>query len=172
MKTLIYLMSLLSAILFTNSTFGEESDSSKVVKKIIKTIEINDNGKTLIDTIIYDCNGMDVLIDNDLKHFHEHMIEMGKYPMKKMWLNNNNEKEYEITFNDQGDSSKIIVINSTTNAKEHMFDCKNYTHASNFHKRNISKNNNLIDLNDPEIVSFERETTKNGNEKITIIRKK
>ena len=185
MKSLVYVLGLLIAMLITNFSLGNENDSTKVIKKITKTIEINDDGKTVIDTVIYEFEEIDELLDLNIKHFHNQMNSNGHHSMKKMWVDND-EHEYDITIETIGDSSKVVVMKcpGTTKKKfilktdEHddnqvfMYNNEVFPYTHKEHKIKKINKTNLIDLNDPAIISFEKKETKDGNEKITIIRKK
>lgn len=187
MKTLIYALGILIAMLLTNLTFGEESDSSRVVKKIIKTIEINDDGKTTIDTIVYENNEIDVLMNNDFDFITKgmHHKKGAKKHAMKQWADDH-EMEYNITVETDGDSSKVIVMKCPRgferemncnrdfyrNQKAFKFNNNDFPAMQQRRENKRLYQSNTIDLNDTDIISFEKEETKNGNEKITIIRKK
>lgn len=102
-----------------------------------------------------------------------------------MFWSDNDEFNYDVTVETDGDSSKVWVMKGPKgNMKEYRFrtgdmsmphlmmlNDEDFDRPLQIRKEIGRHPSNLIDLNDPAIVSFEKETLKNGNEKITIIRK-
>ena len=186
MKTLTLILAITVAMLMANLTSASEGDSTHVVTKIVKVI---DNGKTIVDTtIVYTDDDMDNFFMDNLTGTNMRMIKHRKVMAPKghamMWTNDD-DQEYEVTIESDGDSSNVVVMRQPGNkVKEFRFDgapIKNHKmmifNDEDFGElpgiKSLKKQHqNLIDLNDPNIISFEKVQTKDGNEKITIVRKK
>lgn len=185
MKTLTLFLAVTMAITMVKLASANDGDSTRVITKIVK---ITDNGKTIVDTTI-------IISDEDIHPFMENfgglntpMMKYRKFNAPKgktMVWTNDEEQEYEVAIESDGDSSNVVVMRKPGKQfrefkfdgdpmKEHrmmMWHEGNIDDMPDF-RRIKQQNMHSIDLNDPNIISFEREQTKDGNEKITIIRKK
>ena len=181
MKTLTLILAVTLATFMVNYASANEGDSIRV---ITKTVKIIDDGKTVVDTTIIYTDEDGNCIINGPRHIMKHHKMTGTNGHTMIW-NDDNEQEYEVTVETDGDSTRLITMRKPGNftkefrfdgnpVKQHrimMFNDDDFGPFPDVKALNMH-NKNLIDLNDPDIVSFEREETKNGNEKITIIRKK
>lgn len=187
MKTLTLILAVTVGTLMSNYVLADEGDSTHVITKIIKIV---DNGKTIVDTtVVYSTDDFAPFFIDDITRPNVRMIKHRKAMSPKgqnmTWTNNNNE-EYEVTIESDGDSSNVIVMRQPGNKvkgyhfngdrmKERrmmLFNNEDFEELPNRETLLKHRDRNLIDLNDPNIIRFEREKTKDGNEKITIIRKK
>ncbi|MBN1927592.1 MAG: hypothetical protein JW798_17290 [Prolixibacteraceae bacterium] len=216
MRTLIYVLPLLGAMLASMLTNAAEGDSTKVEKKIVKTITITD-GKTVVIDSVLTFEGDNIIVEVDTFKgcvpfgMGPHHIKMMKTRGKGNWTALE-DKEIEMMVETDGDSTQVLVFETPHGkVKKIIMDGEElpmhkrmmkfrYGEDEDFewvpgpkHKmffygdQDISipdvpmppsapgfRNNakNLIDLNDPDIISFEKKEQKDGTEKITIIRKK
>ena len=186
-----FLLPILFGMSLVSNINAAENDSTKVEKKIVKTIVINDDGTTTIDsTFIYDGDKVKVLVktltDSLPLDITAHHAIMKAFNGKSISWTDGDELNYDVTVETDGDSSKVWVMkspkgkikefrfeNDDVSMPPHMmvFDDEDFDTPLHIRKEILHKTSNMIDLNDPDIVSFEKETLKNGNEKITIIRK-
>ena len=183
MKTLTLILAVAIATLMTNLAQAEEGDSTRVITKIVK---ITDDGKTVVDTtIVYTSDNDDQFFTHYLNGSKMHMMKHPKMTGSKghvmMWTNDE-DQEYEVTIESDGDSSNVVVMHPPGKMmKKFRFDNDPMQrHMMTFNDEDFAAlpdlrvfkqhKKNMIDLNDPDIISFKREQTKNGNEKITIIR--
>jgi hypothetical protein len=198
MKTLTILVSILTAMLITSAVLANDADSSRVEKRIIKTIMITDDGKIMKDSTIITENGkVTVHVDSMMIHRRgpEHEGEMRHMKECRMMSGNGEmDDEYEVTVNVEGDSTQTMVIkNPNCKHKVINFEGDSLTrHCKTMiindtegmpcppppplpplppTMRHFSNQQGMIDLNDPSIISYEKKVQKNGTEKITIIRK-
>lgn len=186
MKFTLY-VSLLLSMFCSNALFANETDSIIVVKKIIKTIEIDDDGQAVVDStvVIEDVENVNVFVTrvpyatNDSKIIRK----QHKNGEDSFIWNDELEEEYNITIETiDGDSSKVIVMDLPNLKKKFMVNGEQRKHQMIVFENDEdiifpseefiqTVKPQVIDLNDPDIVSFERKALRNGNEKITIIRK-
>jgi hypothetical protein len=216
MRTLIYVLPLLGALLASMLTKASEGDSTKVEKRIVKTITITDGETMVIDSVI-SFEGDNVTVDVDTfecnRPFPDFHRRFNRSRGNRMgFWNGDIEKEIEMLVETDGDSTEIMVIKTPCGkvrkivmdgdeglpGQRRMFkyrfdddaewmpgqgrghgrffyggpdiDVQDVPTPPGLHMyRNRQKS--MIDLNDPDIISFERKEQKNGTEKITIIRK-
>lgn len=190
MRTLHLILPVLLVTLLASTLKAADDDSTKVEKKIVKTIVITDDGKTTTDsTFVYDGDEVKVLVRTLCDSFPMHKGMRHRVITKPggnaMFWSDDDEVNYNVTVETDGDSSKVWVMKGPKGKmkeyrfksgdipREHMmmFDDSDFPEALQIRKEIRQQKSGLIDLNDPDIVSFEKETLKNGNEKITIIRK-
>lgn len=190
MRTIQILLAVMIVMLLTNLAKASEADSTKIHKKIIKTIVVNDDGKTVTDsTFVYDGDDVKVYVNTECENLPEHRIIKHRMAVphgKAMMWTDKGEMTYDVTVNSDGDSSNVVIMKGPDHIKKE-FHFRNddfmdpeqlmMIHSDDMptpfkHIREMKHiKSNMIDLNDPDIISFEKETLKNGNEKITIISK-
>lgn len=201
-QTLILTASLLFASGFVMAQNAEEQKTE--VRKI-RTIEVNANGETVLDTTI--------TFNND--EFWGSRRSQGMYGNagrrgmgrfdgtqgEGFRQFNNNNAEWAVTENANGEPVKVLKFTSpcgisreiemdanfvpgqgrmmASNGRMHTGQRNatrrfNNNRNSRFNTQNGIKGNrnSAIGLNRDDIISYEKETLKNGTEKITIIRKK
>jgi hypothetical protein len=195
MKTITILVSILTAMLITSAVIANNADSTRVEKRIIKTIMVTDDGKIIKDsTIITEGGKVTVPVDSMMIHSGgperngeiRHMKEC-----RMMSGNDEMDDDFEVTVEMEGDSTHTMVIkNPKFKHKVIDFEGDNVTMNKKMmilHDtdgmpcppqpplpptiRHLSNQQGMIDLNDPSIISYEKKVQKNGTEKITIIRK-
>lgn len=195
MKTATILISIFVAMLIATFASADQSDSSRVEKKIIKTIMITDDGKIMIDsTFITEGDKVTVHVDSTMIYSRTPGNKRDFRQMKEIRMMSGNDEmndEYQVTVEMEGDSGQTMIIkNPSCKQKVIKFEgdsltrnCKTMT----LHNPNvipcppppplppipgqINNHSNTIDLSDPSIISYEKKIQKNGTEKITIIRK-
>lgn len=191
MKTLHLIIAIVLASALANKVLAITNDSTQVDKKIVKKIIVSDEeGEITTDsTFIYEGDHVKVIVktsadsesgDKTIHKFIQHSNG------KSMAWTDTDDLTFDINVETDGDSSKVFIIKRKegmpdqfhiNNGLKHMPNMMMLTDETfklpnpSFTHMN-SAQSNQIDLNSPDIVSFERETLKNGNEKITIIRKK
>lgn len=195
----------LALILLTAGWASAQNDSVKT-QGIIKTIQIAADGTTTVDSLVLD-------LDDNFRGFYGPRHANGgqqsfrQFKMQgpggrgMMW-SNAEEIDYEITVDENGDSTRIIVMKTPCGLTREFTegfaypqgrmaaasgrsnrDFTNQRQQRNGNRRaNAYRNQqqapsprfqgNMINLNDPDIKSFEKEILKNGDEKITIIRER
>lgn len=188
MRTIQFLLAFLIVMLMVNLAQANDVDSTKIQKKIVKTILVNDDGKTVTDsTFVYEGDDVKVFVSHKCENFPGHgMMKhrmMGTSGKGMNWSSFDNE-EFEMILEAEGDSSNVTIIKRPERmVKEFRFKHDEmgpwqmrFLHGDEDHQverfyQQRRGEKNLIDLNDPDVISFEKEILKNGNEKITIIRK-
>jgi hypothetical protein len=193
MKTLTFLLSILAATLITTTVLASDKDSSRVEKKIVKTIMITDDGKVMIDSTFITENGkVTIHVDSIMRKFDgpDHWSSFRhKKGNCKMYGNSEEGDEYEVTVEMDGDSTHSMVIKNPKCKHRMDFEGDNVIMNKKMILHDIdgmpcppsppappkpgcfSNQRGMIDLNDPSIISYEKKTQKDGTEKITIIRK-
>ena len=190
MRTMHFLLPILIGMSLVTNIKAAEDDSTKVEKKIVKTIVINDDGTTTTDsTFVYDGDKVKVFVktlsDSLSTDKKAHYAILKAFDGKSISWKDADELSYDVTVEADGDSSKVWVMKGPKGKMKEfhfknddlpmkhmmMFDDDEFREPFNIRKEILKHKTDMIDLNDPDIVSFERETLKNGNEKITIIRK-
>ncbi|MCF8360623.1 MAG: hypothetical protein K9H26_17855 [Prolixibacteraceae bacterium] len=212
MRTLIYALALAGALLASMLTKAAENDSTKVEKKIVKTITITDGETMVIDSVIT-FEGENITLDVDtfecnrpFPNFHRRFNRNSGNHMG--YWNGDIEREIEMLVETDGDSTEIMVIKTPggkvrkivmdrdedLRGQRRMYKYRidddaewmpgqGRGHGRFFHggpdvptppgvHMYRNRQNNMIDLNDPDIISFEKKEIKGGKEKITIIRNK
>jgi hypothetical protein len=184
MRTLQFLSATFIAMLLVNMVQAENADSVKVQKRIVKTVQITEDGKTITDTtFVFEGDGREFSFGGHCENFpgpgmmmHRRMNKPGGRGMA--W---SSDEDIDIVMD--GDSVNVMVFRSPgRHAKAFNFEHQSdgpgmHWQGEDFGPRmerlqvHRQANRNLIDLNDPAVISFEKETLKNGDEKITIIRK-
>ena len=159
------------AVLFTSaiSILETPQDPPKVkkVEKHFKMVMVDDDGaRTELDTIL---EGDDVFIWNGDTIGGDH---------KMKWISKG---DYNINVDESGDK-KIIIMKSGTEGehKVMMFSGDEgdnemifgAPHAPKVMMMKMHNQENVIDLSDSGIISYEKKDLKDGKEKITIIREK
>lgn len=184
MKTLAVILGVTLAMGLSSNVIAQNK-AKEEVKTIEKRITITDDGKRIIETTINGETSIDTLM------LGERMKMPGKMHMRMKDKNFpmclGEDMDLDVEFD--GDSSRIFVIKRPGGIEEYKFmgepglgrkhkvfvkdlrgeglPCEMPVHQ----RRGQHMNRRLIDLNDPNITSFERETLKDGSEKIVIIRK-
>lgn len=171
MKKLLFVMLVIAAMI-TSVIAKADDPSTKVIKKKIKTVQISDGDRMVIDsTIIIDGDKTTVDVDTIMEE-----MSKGDKPCMK--------KGYYIGYNYLPDCSGKF---SHENEADDFFKSQEFDMQLGQPERRIQqrlrsmdeepfimqrfKDNKKLDLNDPSIISFERKDMKDGTEKITIIRK-
>ncbi|MFA9391057.1 MAG: hypothetical protein ACERKD_14705 [Prolixibacteraceae bacterium] len=189
MRALQFFLAVSLMMLLSNLAKANEGDSTKIEKKIIKTIVINEDGKTVTDsTYIYEGDKVKLIVNTNTDKFSnqkmKHRIVSGPHGNSALWTNDD-EHTFDVNIDTDGDSSKVIIMKGPegivkefrfkngdiSDPRMMMLSEDDFGNRSNGFRIDRKTNRNLIDLNDPDIISFNKETLKNGNEKITIIRK-
>jgi hypothetical protein len=192
MRNLAFILFVFAAIMVSNNLMGSEKvpvkdkDPVKIERKIIKTIQTSDDGKTLIDSTTTIENGKTTVhvdtidISNDFPFLYGGMGQM-----HIMRMGNGNIDQFEMDFGQ--DDPEIDFDEPQIGFSEFEQGAPDPDQSRNFgqmdefpqppmpnmcqqkeHKRIQSTG---IDLNDPSIISYVKEEQKDGTEKITIIRK-
>lgn len=185
MRTLHFLTAGFIVMLMVSQVQAAENDTTKVQRKIIKTVQITEDGKTITDTtFVFEGDGREFSFGGHCENFpgpgmmmHRRLNKPGGRGMA--W---NSDEDVEIMMD--GDSANVMIFRRPGyEARELRFEqhpgIQGMRHWEEedfgprmerlqLHRQDRSK---LIDLNDPAVVSFEKEILKNGDEKITIIRK-
>jgi hypothetical protein len=192
MRALTFFIALALTAVFSNKVNAEEADSSKIEKVIVKTITVSKDGKVTTKTTV---NGKEVDGEKTpipgMGQFHMDIFggDEDFPPMDDMdWAG----KDFGFSIEGQDDSTKVFVMRTPHGTEKFEMKCpmmmqmeKDFPFGQDSdnpsgpdmpqvpdHRVVKPHTGNVIDLNDPNIVSFQRETTKDGNEKITIVRKK
>lgn len=185
MRTLHFLSATLLAMLLINMAMAENADTVKVQKRIVKTVQISDDGKTIVDTtMVFDGDAENFFFRGDCGNFpgpgRMMHLQQGRNGGQGMaWTNS---EDIELLM--EGDSANVMIFRRPGAGRgayrfEHSPGGKGKMHwdETGFGPRmerlqlHRPDRRELIDLNDPSIISFEKESLKNGNEKITIVRK-
>lgn len=170
---------------------AQPTEKNQEVKKIVKTITIDDDGNTTIDsTIVYEGEDVDVFVHRMPANYRGgrqgfgqgQKGQSGKRPMS-----------YCFQFDKMNEDSTQMMGMGCPNGNMRVFDfnsedfnpqdfhgkrmmmmnrCENRGMQNQRQRMHNRQRGNGIDLNSPDIISFERETLKDGKEKITIIREK
>uniref|UniRef100_UPI003216C510 hypothetical protein n=1 Tax=uncultured Draconibacterium sp. TaxID=1573823 RepID=UPI003216C510 len=182
MKRILSLTGILALALLLSSAISfhqspQDPPRTKRMKKHIKMVRADDKGKTVeIDTVM---NVDEVLIWNG------DTIDGGK-AMK--WVSKEDfDMDFDFDIEEDGDGNVFIMKSGKTGVPMlHGFKMDGDS-ANKYRLKIIAddpvgphkmmfmsdrKKGNVIDLSDPGIISFEKKELKNGQEKITIIRKK
>lgn len=189
MKTLFFISGLMVACLCAGQANAEEADSAKTVKTIEKTITITDDGKSIHRVVV---DGKD-LSEQEWEHFPGPDHRPGARRQKVVMIETDDRGRDSILvwmpdcppfYGKEGDSLDFIHQSHRSKLPKEILMRKpfpdfdqidpDFPHFRQFQKeirRMHEQPDRMIDLNDPEIISFQRETTKDGHEKITIIRK-
>jgi hypothetical protein len=193
MKTLTFLLSIFAAMLVTTTLLANNPDSTRVEKKIVKTIMITDDGKVLVDSTFITENGkVTVHVDTIMTQRHRGDREFKHMKVNRSMYSDNDEgEEFEVNVEMDGDSTHTMIIKDP-NCKHKMMkfdegnmpECKKMMILHNTDEMacppppplppypgEFKKHQGMIDLNDPSIISYEKKLQKDGTEKITIIRK-
>jgi len=187
---------LLGAILFCTVTVkASDNDSTKLDKKIIKMVKVDEKGTFIIDSTITMQAGKAVVhVDTafypgEPRHKFGGMAH-GKGNRMMYWKDEDGEN-YNLEIDSDGDSTDILVFGDPDHES---FDRMQEEEGFPSHKKIMMMSHDenmpvppvppippcyfsgqnsrgIIDLNDPSIISFEKKTQKDGTEKITIVRK-
>lgn len=174
----IFSHSLLSVIvIFLLSSFStrenpQDPPRGKKTERHIKMVKIDDKGyKTELDTVIHDEKAFvwqGDTIGKDLKWFSKDSFEMGD-------MHKNFDMNFKYKIEDDGQGNVFIM--KPDKAGDHIImppmppDVPFPPHAPHVMMFRNNRNKNVIDLSDPGIISYDKKLMKNGNEKITIVRK-
>lgn len=203
MKTTKQMMALV-LILLTAGWASAQNDSVKT-QRIIKTVQIAPDGSTTVDSVVVDLDGNFRGFNgprraNTGQQAYRQFSLQGPGGRGMMW-SNAEEIDYEITVDENGDSTRVIVMKTPCGLTREFADIqgragfnqrgnqrynnqKGYGNDRRYGKRQLDGyrrqaaapgrqfQGNQINLNDPDIKSFEKEILKNGDEKITIIRER
>ncbi len=160
--------------------------------KHIKMVKVIDDEKSELDTVIasgdvFVWNGDTIGGEGEMQLISDEEIEMnfdidvqetsdGKVIIMK---SGNNAKPVVYTFKMDGDSAEVFTFENIEgefdgNHKVMIFsgDDKMMFPPPPPPMMMMHQKRNVIDLSDPGIISYEKKELKNGNEKITIVRKK
>ena len=175
----IFSHSLLSVIvIFLLSSFSirenpHDPPRGKKTERHIKMVKIDDNGnKTELDTVIHDEKvfvWQGDTIGKDLKWLSKDSFDMGD-------MHKNFDMKFKYKIEDNGQGNVFFV--KPDKAGDHFImppmppDVPFPPHAPHVMMFRNNKSKNVIDLSDPGIISYDKKLMKNGNEKITIVRKK
>ncbi len=191
MKTTTSILVLALAMLIINQVWASEADTTKIERKIVKTIQVSDDGKTVVDsTTVYDGDKVEVFVNSGTRK--QWMGKMGKghfapCPNDVMIWGQQHHEEIDLALEhaDGVDSAKVFVFkhkrgNGTSCPLGERYIGPGNKRLDHFrgipftqeHRLLMHQREQLIDLNDPDIISFEKSEIKNGQEKIVIIRKK
>lgn len=186
MKTIVSMVAAaLITMLATNEVLANEADSVKVENKVTKTIRIEKDGKTIVDTtFVGHGNGFRPFMDENFRGNRMGMRNRGGFGRGEGKGRNMPQfggMRHMMPELGEGDSAKEMGFRGPRMGFG-AFDMPRRG-GDNFmpHRQGSRqfaqmgpkmKGKNGIDLNDPRIVSLERTTTKDGDEKIVIIRKK
>jgi hypothetical protein len=191
MKTIASFLIITMAMLTINRASAGEADTTKVQKKIVKTIQIAEDGKTVVDsTTVYDGDKVEVFVNShDRKKWVDATMN-GRFedcPNNVMYWRHGvpNDLELELEHAEGADSVNVMMFKHKRGNGEPcpMGDMgngpchKRIGHLNGMpfppeHTMMMRHRDNMIDLNDPDIISFEKTVNKDGQEKIVIIRKK
>lgn len=185
--TAIAILALSSVSSFAQST-DESSSEEKVVKKHLKIIKIEDGVKTELDTVItgddsafffHDGAGFewkgdmppmpDSLMMNRMRHFRFEGKPDGRGPGHQM-------REFRFT---EGDSTRHMTIMCPGQGPgECLFNSPGAPMPPQrpmmmqMKRQRVENSANVIRLDSPDIISYQKKVLKDGTEKIEIIRKK
>lgn len=160
--------------------------------KHIKMVKVIDGEKTELDTVIessdvFIWNGdtingggeMKWVSDGDMKMNFDIDVQETADGKVIIMKSGNNAKPGTYTFKMDGDSAGVFTFENIEgefdgnhkvmiiNGDDEMMFPPHHPHPMVMHQKR-----NVIDLSDPGIISYEKKELKNGNEKITIVRKK
>jgi hypothetical protein len=194
MRNLIFTFSIIAAIMVSNNLMGGNNDPAKdkepakIERKIIKTLQTSEDGKTMIDSTTTIENGETIVrVDTIVISTGFPLRYGGMGQMHTKRIGNKNIDEFEMDYWQGGDSIP----------KKDFYETKKGFRLSDQNLLRYEKNKNFemdeshqppmpdmrqpkgqknmqskgIDLNDPSIISYEKKEQKDGTEKITIIRK-
>lgn len=191
MKTLTILVSILTAMFITSAVMANDADSTRITKKIVKTVMITDDGKIMVDSTFIDENGK-ITVHVDTLKMHRGMREPGGRQF--MHWSDSEGSDYDMIVETDGDSTHTMVVGNP-NCKHKVIkhregglpECKKMMIVHDTEGmpcpppppvpplpptiKHFSSQQGMIDLNDPSIISYEKKLQKDGTEKITIIRK-
>lgn len=184
MRTIHILLGILVAILLGKLTATAEPDSVKTVRTIERTIKVTDDGKVIKKTVV---DGKEVSEEEFEKLPGKHrkiMVIDDDAITNEFGIDHPNHESWD--WENEGGSKHIMVFRSPKHSKKFELHAPEAEQPDRFMilkdksdipgapalRHNRLENRNGINLNDPDIISFQRETMKDGNEKITIIRKK
>ena len=190
MKTLTILISIVAATMVTTISRAADADSSRYEKKIIKTVELTDDGKMIIDSTFISKDGENtLLVDTIFVDFDRPGPGPGFKQMAKQMrrITDEMDHDFNMEFGFDNDSTDIMAFDFPQCFGNKM-NFNNRDSRVPLHKWMMIQHNDndrlqppmppkfhqkgLIDLNDPSVISFEKSTQKDGTEKIVIIRKK
>lgn len=198
----------LALILFTAGWASAQNDSVKT-QRIIKTVQIAADGSTTVDSVVVELDGnfrgfYGPRYANGGQQAYRQFRMQGHGGRGMMW-SNAEEIDYEITVDENGDSTRVIVMKTPCGLTREFTDTEDFPRSrmginqrgnqgygmqkayanqrpngnrqayGNRRQRATQGRQfqgNQINLNDPDIKSFEKEILKNGDEKITIIRER
>ncbi len=180
MKALIVIAGVALATILSANVMAQEANEE--IKTIEKKITITDDGKRIIETTIDGETTVDTLAITGRRGPRKVRMEMINDDFPISW---GEAQKMDFDLEIDGDSSNVFVIKHLGGFEEYRFTgATGFGKKHNVHVRDLRgdfrssgrpmldiHNKRLIDLNDPRITSFERETLKDGSEKITIIRK-
>lgn len=185
MRTLHFLAATSLVMMMAGVALANEADTVKVQRKIVKSIQVTEDGKTVTDTtIVLEGDDLPYFFRGDCKFFPGNgmMMHRQMVPGKGRGMAWHSDEDVEIMMD--GDSSKVMIFRRPGHEErefrfEHRPGGKGMMHwnendfAPRVEHLQLQHQNrrNLIDLNDPSVISFERSQQKDGTEKITIIRK-
>lgn len=154
-------------ILNTKTVIAQDTkpDIKKKTEKHIRLLKVDENGKkTEIDTVItgdapFVWNGDTIGGEKEFK-----WITRGDFTMDSI-----HKFDYKI----EGDGKQMIIMHKGMNNSEGFMipPVPPVPHLPKVMMLNRNRNKNVIDLNDPGIISYDKKVRKDGTEKITIVRK-
>lgn len=171
------LLSVFTVFLLTSFSIRENPQDpprDKKTERHIKMVKVDDEGnKTELDTIIqgnapFVWNGDTIGNGKDLKWISKDGFDMGD-------MHKNHEMNFEYKIDDDGEGNVFFM--KSDKGGDHIImppmapDAPFPPHAPHVMMFRNNKNKNVIDLSDPGIISYDKKLLKNGNEKITIVRK-
>lgn len=176
-KSMIRAISLLCAILVSvPGAFGiapQDTAPKKKKEKHVRIVKVGEDGETIrLDTLI---TGNDVLIWNGDTIGGEHFA----WEFKKNLPHIDSLMEgmdFNFSFNDEDGQARVFRFKQGPDGVDHLIvphipippHAPAPPHAA---IRHLILDGNLINLNDPDIISYEKKKMKDGREKITIVRK-
>lgn len=191
MKTLTILISILTAMFITTVVMANDADSTRIEKKIVKTVMITDDGKIMVDSTIIDENGK-ITVHVDTMRMHRGM----RCPEGRQFMHwsGSEGSDFDVLIETDDDSTHTMVMGNPTrkhkvikHCEAGVPECKKMMiiHDADGMPcpppppvpplpptiKHFSNQQGMIDLNDPSVISYEKKLQKDGTEKITIIRK-
>jgi hypothetical protein len=178
MKRILSVILLSGSAVFLLSSFSirenpQDPPRGKKTEKHIKMVKVGDDGKKVeLDTVIegdqvFVWQG-DTIGGKDLK-----WISKDEFKMDSIHQNFDMNFEYEIKDDGEGN---VMIFKSGKDGEHVMMvppapDAPFPPHAPGVMMMRAPKSRNVIDLSDPGIISYDKKILKDGNEKITIVRK-
>ena len=163
-----YLSLLIVLIITISSGLYAQTEGEEQKKKKVQIIIIEEGKKEVIDTLISDFNLDQFLLDLDINV--DSIVQQARKSHKEAILKYKEQmKEFRERHHDWIDKLKEFDFDMDAFCDS----SRNFTSPKHFHflvpPRHQSEK--IIDLNDPNIISFQRKKIDGGKEKITIIRK-